>query len=95
MIGRYNAFCEAANLDKRTTPWRMTRRAGKIYGQFVISGSGGDWYDKFIGLDFMAEIVFKKNSEGKRAIAQVIPVSFEGRRAIRGRPIPGTVVSMI
>lgn len=96
MISKYDEFCERAKLNKQETPWLERRRNGKIYGMFRIAAAGAtDWYREFIGIEFMAEIVFKKNDEGRRMLYQVIPVRLKNTLAVRGLSIPAVHVAMI
>lgn len=95
-IGQHIEFGALSCIDREVGPWRGRRRCGKIYGAFRITGGGpGDWFGKFKGLEFFAEIQFCKNGQGRRKVARVIPVRLTGRDAVRGQPIPGEAVTMI
>lgn len=96
MLDRYNDFCEVASLNKTVTPWLQRRRNGKIYGQFMVVSEGvGQWFAPFVGLEFMAEIVFEKNEQGKRRVKEVVPVRMTQTYVTRGRVILGQFVAMI
>ncbi len=94
MINLYDEFCQLVGLDSDLMKER--RRFGKIYGNFIIAyPETCEWLKNLEGIEFMAEIVWCKNAEGKRKVKEVIPVRVTSSFVVRGRAITGEAVILL
>ena len=90
-IELYNAFCEAAMLNKRHDPWVKRREPGKQYANFMIVKCRHEswWYRDFVGVEFLGEI---RKTAGE---AEVICIRLTNTTIHTGRDIPINDLMMI
>ncbi len=94
MINLYNEFCKLTGLDSNL--FKERRRSGKIYGNFIIAyPECCEWLGNLEGIEFLGEIVWTKNAEGKRKVKEVIPVRVTSSFVVRGRAITGEAVILL
>lgn len=56
----YSAFAEAAMLNKQHDPWRKRKPENMEMALFELVFESGNnwWYDKFVGVEFMGQILW-------------------------------------
>lgn len=86
----YNAFCEAAMMDKQHDPW-VRRRKPAIYAEIMIVSCQHKnwWYYPYIGLTCLAKLRFSnyQHHSFNTVIREAEPIRLTNTKEYSGRDI--------